>query len=94
MGEPVDGSESIPRAPGGEPLTRGRAMTYRDARSWMKRSDALLGRWRGPTIEWVPDQERPAFVAWVRQVEGRDCDPAGDVALYRLADGCPVLVID
>jgi hypothetical protein len=94
MGQPVDGDESILRAPGGEPLTRGRSMTYREARSWMKRSDALLGRWRGPTVEWVPDQERPAFVAWVRHVEGKDCDPAGDVALYRRADGRPVLVID
>ena len=58
----------------------------------MKRSDALLGRWRDPAIEWVPDQERSAFVAWVRQVEGKDCDPAGDIALYRLADGRPVYV--
>ena len=94
MEETVDANESIPRAPGGEPLTHGRALTYREARTWMKRSDALLGQWRGSTIEWVPDPERAAFVAWVRQVEGKDCDPAGDVALYRLADGRPVLVID
>jgi hypothetical protein len=69
-------------------------LTYREARPWLKRSSALLGRWRGPTIEWVSDEDRAAFVAWVRQVEGRDCDLAGDVALYRLADGRPVLVID
>ena len=94
MGESGEDEESIPRAPGGEPLTRGRALTYREARSWMKRRDAVLGRWRGPAIEWVSEQERPTFVAWVRQVEGMDCDPAGDVALYRLADGRPVLVID
>ena len=92
--ETVDANESIPRAPGGELLGRGRALTYREARTWMKRSEALLGRWRGPTIEWVPEAKRAAFVAWVRQVEGMDCDPAGDVALYRLADGRPVLVVD
>lgn len=92
--EPAQGDEYIPRAPGGEPLTRGRVMTYREARSWMKRSDALLGRWRGPSIEWVPDQDRAAFIAWVRQAEGLDCDPAGDVALYRLTDRRPVVVVD
>jgi threonine synthase len=92
--EPEQGDESIPRAPGGEPLTRGRAMTYREARSWMQRSNALLGRWRGSTIEWVPDHERATFVAWVRQAEGKDCDPSGDVALYRLKDRRPVVVTD
>ena len=70
-------------------------MTYRDARNWIKRRDALLGRWPcGPTVEWVADQERSAFAARVRQAEGKDCNVAGDVLLYRLADGRPVVVIE
>ena len=73
----------------------GRRMTYREARSWMKRQDALLGKWPcGPTIEWVPDQERQAFTAGVREAEGKDCNLAGDVVLYRLADGRPIVVIE
>jgi hypothetical protein len=95
MGEPADGNEFIPRAPGGESLTHGRRMTHREARSWMKRGDALLGRWPcGPTIEWLPDQERTAFAARVRQAEGKDCNVAGDVVLYRRADGRPVVVVE
>jgi hypothetical protein len=94
VGEPGDGDELIPRAPGGEPLTNGRRLTFREARSWVKRSDALLGRWRGPTIKWVPDQERTAFAAEARQTEGRDCNREGDVVLYRLADRRPVVVVE
>jgi hypothetical protein len=70
-------------------------MTYREARSWLKRSDALLGRWPcGPKIEWASEQERAAFAARVRHDEGKDCNVAGDVVLYRLADGRPVVVIE
>jgi hypothetical protein len=94
MGGPGDGGELTLCAPGGEPLAHGRRMTFREARSWVKRSDALLGRWRGPTIEWVPDQKRTAFAAEARQTEGRDCNVAGDVVLYRLTDGRPVIVIE
>lgn len=72
----------------------GRRMTYREARSWVRRGDALLGRWRGPTIDWVPVDERAAFVAEARRTEGRDCSLAGDVVLYRLADRRPVVVIE
>jgi hypothetical protein len=61
----------------------------------MKRGDALLGRWPcGPAVEWVPDQERAAFAARVRQGEGKDCNVTGDVLLYRLADGRPVVVVE
>jgi hypothetical protein len=61
----------------------------------MKRRDALLGRWPcGPTIEWVLDQERQAFTAGMREAEGKDCNLAGDVVLYRLVDGRPVVVIE
>ena len=92
---PEQGGEIVLRTPGGEPLTHARRLTYRDARSWMKRRDALVGRWPcGPTVEWVPDQERSAFAATVRHSEGKDCNIAGDVLLYRLADGSPVLVIE
>jgi hypothetical protein len=30
----------------------------------------------------------------MRHSEGKDCNVAGDVLLYRLADGRPVLVIE
>jgi hypothetical protein len=70
-------------------------MTYREARTWMKRRDTVLGRWpSGPAIEWVADDERATFVAGARQVEGRDCNVAGDVLLFRLEDGRPVVVIE
>jgi hypothetical protein len=70
-------------------------MTRRLARSWLKRTDAVLGRWPGgPTIEWVPDQDRAAFAARVRQGGGRDCNVAGDVVVFRLADGRPVVVVE
>lgn len=93
--EPADGGDFVPRGPDGEPLTRGRRMTYREARSWMKRSDALLGRWPcGPTIEWVPDEERATLAAKARHDEGKDCNVAGDVLLYRLPDGRPVVVVE
>jgi hypothetical protein len=89
------GDNFTPRAPDGEPLTHGRRMTYRDARSWVKRGNVLLGRWPcGQTIEWVPEQERKAFVARARQAEGKDCNVVGDVVLYRLADGRPAVVIE
>jgi hypothetical protein len=94
MGEPADGDEFIPRAPGGEALAHGRRMTYREARNWLKRRDVLFGRWRGPTIEWVADQDRDAFTAGLRRAEGTDCSLDGDVVLYRLADRRPVIVID
>ena len=70
-------------------------MTRRDARSWMKRSDALFGRSPGGArIEWVPDLDKVELAARVRHSEGRDCNVAGDVVLYRLADGRPVVVIE
>ena len=94
MGEPGDSGEFIPRAPDGEALAKGRRLTFRDARSWIKRSDALLGRWRGPTISWVSDQERMTFAAEARQNEGLDCNLGGDVVLYRLADRRPVVVVE
>ena len=51
---PEYGDEFVPRAPGGEPLTHGHRMTYREPRSWMKRNASMLGRWPcGLTIEWV-----------------------------------------
>ncbi len=104
MGGPLDppdaassgqGGEIVLRAPDGEPLTHGRRLTLRAARSWAKRKDTLLGRWPcGPTVEWVTDHERPTFAARMRHSEGKDCNVAGDVLLYRLADGRPVIVIE
>lgn len=61
----------------------------------MKRSDALLGRWLGgPSIDWVPEAEKGTLVAKARHAEGKDCDLAGDVLLYRLEDGRPVVVVE
>jgi hypothetical protein len=94
VGETGDGDELIPRTPGGDPLTNGRRLTFREARSWVKRSDALFGRWRGSTIAWVPDRERTAFIAEARQTEGLDCNREGDVVLYRLADRRVVVVVE
>lgn len=69
-------------------------MTYRQARSWVKRSDALLGRWPcGLVIDWVPDSQRAALAAALRHAEGKDCNVAGDVLLFRLVDGRPVVVV-
>ncbi len=90
-----DADDFVPRGPGGEPLSRARRMTYLEARSWMKRSDALLGRWPcGRKIEWLPEEERATLAARVRHDEGRDCNVAGDVLLYRLADGQPAVVVE
>jgi hypothetical protein len=95
MGGSADGNALIPRGSGGEPLTQGRRMTQREARSWMKRRDVLVGRGRcGTTIEWVPEHERAGQAARVRQDEGMDCNVQGDVLLFRVADGRPVLVIE
>lgn len=93
MTAPIDSNESLPRAPGGEALMHGRQLTYREARSWLKRADVVLGRWRGTTIEWASDEERSSLVMWMRRIEGKDCDPSGDVVLYRLSGGQPVLVV-
>ncbi len=85
---------TVPRAPGGEPLTRGRRMPLRQARSWVRREDVLLGRWPcGSPVEWVSGQEREALAARVRH-GGRDCTVAGDVLLFRLADGRRALVVE
>ena len=93
--EREEGGTVVPRTPDGEPLAGARRMTYRDARSWLKRRDALLGRRPcGPTVEWVPDADRARFTARARHAEGRDCNVAGDVLLYRRVDGRPVVVVE
>ncbi|MGY1713073.1 hypothetical protein ACI78R_01305 [Geodermatophilus sp. SYSU D01106] len=71
-------------------------MTRRDARSWLKREDVLLGRWPcGPAVEWIAAEgDRLRFAAKVRQGEGSDCNPAGDVLLHRLHSGRTAVVLE
>ena len=94
MSEPDDGTTPL-RTPAGEPLTGGRRTTYRDARGWFRRSDALVGLHPcHEPVAWLAETERPAFAARARRAEGRDCGPAGDVLLFRLPDGRPVVVVE
>ena len=94
MSEPIDGTAPL-RTPAGEPLTHGRRMTYRGARSWLGRSGVLVGVHPCDSpVEWVPEADRAAFVARARHAEGRDCNVAGDVLLFRLPDGRPVVVVE
>ena len=91
---PMTGGETALHSPDGEPLTHGRRATHRAARPWLRRDDALVGVWPCDSpFEWVPAAERPAFAARERRAEGRDCNVAGDVLLFRLADGRPVVVV-
>ena len=91
---PEDHDASVLRAPGGEPLTHGRRTTWRAARPWLRRDDVLVGvEPCGRPVEWVPDEGRPHFAARARRAEGRDCNVAGDLLLFRLTDGRPVVVV-
>lgn len=95
MGDPTDDGATPLRTPAGEPLTSGRRTTYRGARGWFRRGDALVGVHPcHEPVAWVPDAERPAFAARARRAEGRDCRVAGDVLLFRLPDGRPVVVVE
>jgi hypothetical protein len=71
-------------------------MTYRQARPWLKRSDVRIGVMPcGTDIRWLQeDDERQSYVAQLRHAEGRDCNVAGDVLLYRIADSVKVLVVE
>ena len=83
--------------PDGEPLTRGRRMTRRGARSWAQRSKVTLGVLEecSPCIDWLEaDEDRQQFRERLRQGNGRDCNVAGDVVLYELADGQRGLVLE
>jgi hypothetical protein len=37
-------------------------------------------------IHWLAEDERPACVQRLRRAEGRDCNVAGDVLLYRAGE--------
>ena len=83
------------RGPNGEPLTRQRRLTYREARPWLKRSSVLIGVAPcGTDIRWLRDDERDGYVQQLRHAEGRDCNVAGDVLLYRMTDSNTVLVVE
>ena len=93
MSEPVAAEDGGLRGPSGQPLTVGRRLTYRQARPWLRRSDAVVGlRPCGMEVNWLPDDERQAVVERLRHAEGKDCNVAGDVLLYRLPDGNIVVV--
>ncbi len=69
-------------------------MTYRQARPWLKRSDVAIGVWPcGADIRWLQDDERQSYAQTLRHAEGRDCNVAGDVLLYRITDSVKVLVV-
>jgi hypothetical protein len=92
--DPDQTGEVLPHLPDGEPLTDGRRMTYRQARPWLRRGEALVGVWPSHApVEWMPEQDRTELTAAARRAEGRDCNVAGDVLLFRRADGRPVLVV-
>ena len=68
-------------------------MTYRQARPWLRRSDAVVGlRPCGMEVNWLAADERQAMVERLRHAEGKDCNVAGDVLLYRLPDANIVVV--
>jgi hypothetical protein len=95
-----DADDEVPdvftaRGPDGQPLDAGRRMTYRAARGWSKRRDVLLGRWPcGHPIVWLDGEASRSLAAELRKAEGKDCNLAGDVLLFRLADGRPAVVVD
>ena len=86
MSKPAsEGGDAVQlRGPSGHNLDRARRMTYRQARPWLRRRDAVIGlRPCGVEVNWMADHERPALVERLRQAEGKDCNVAGDVLLYR-----------
>jgi hypothetical protein len=84
-----------PCGPNAEALTKGRRLTYRQARPWLKRSDVPIGvRPCGTGIRWLPEDERQTYAQRLRHAEGRDCNVAGDVLLYRITDSSKVLVVE
>lgn len=94
--EPFEG-DFVPLGPDGKPLDRGRRMTRRDARSWAQRTTVTLGLKEecSPYIEWLEAEEgRHRFREQLRQGNGRDCNVAGDVVLYELAEGQRGLVLE
>lgn len=79
--------------PSGQVLRRARRLTYRQARPWLGRGDAVIGlRPCGMEVTWVADDERQAVVERLRHAEGKDCNVAGDVLLYRSSYGSVVVV--
>jgi hypothetical protein len=80
--------ELIPLTPSGSELRSGRRMTYLAARGWLRRTGVSLGvEPCGGPVRWLQGDERQAFVANLRHSEGKDCNVAGDVVLYREAEG-------
>ena len=71
--------------PDGFSLPPPHRLTARDTRPWVKREDVPLGLLPcGAAIEWTPDADRAAFAARLRRIEGKDCNPVGDLLLFTL----------
>jgi hypothetical protein len=94
----LDGSVSedvVLLDPDGHPLPAPRRLTARDARPWVKREDVPLGLLPcGAAIEWTPGADRDAFAVRLRRIEGKDCNPAGDLLLFTLTHDRHALVLD
>lgn len=81
--------------PSGRPMGTPQRLTARRARPWVKRPDVPLGVLPcGGPIRWSPAEDRPAVAAEIRKHENADCEPAGDVLLFPLADGTHALALD
>ena len=97
MGESDTPQDEVDRrcGPDGEALTHERRLTYREARPWLKRSSVRIGVVPcGTGLRWLEADERDGFVQKLRHAEGRDCNVAGDVLLYRTAKESKVLVVE
>ena len=70
-------------------------MKYRDARTWLKRRDVTVGVLPecNRDITWLTSDDWTTLAERVRRAEGKDCNLAGDVVLYRQPDG-NYLVVD
>jgi hypothetical protein len=81
--------------PDGRSLSPPRRLTARQARPWLKRDNVPLGRRPcGAVIEWIPTADRDAFAARLRRIEGKDCNPHGDMLLFTLPPDGHALVLD
>ena len=82
-----------PRGPDGRALEGARRLTYRQARPWLRRSEVIIGvQPCGTAISWLADDERQALVQQLRHAEGKDCNVAGDVLLYRLPHSTVIVI--
>jgi len=81
--------------PDGLSLSSPRRLTAKQARPWLKRDTVPLGLLScGTAIDWIPAADRDAFAARLRRIEGKDCNPDGDLLLFTLPPNRHALVLD